>query len=587
MAFDYDAEYLEINKTYKLNKDGSISETHHKKVKLHTYRATQRLFGEDFITYNPEFQTLKINKSITTMVDGKIVETPQNGYNEVLPRGADGDESYANYREMVVTHTGLEKGCVVDFSYTIETKAGYYSGLMGEIIFAENDPVLSYQVKVIVPKSIELKYDTKNGTILVNKEEDKNHYVYTWNQKNINAILTEPNRVALGNHQLKLVFSTVKNWDELYKYFDESVNQKDKISVEMQKKVNELTDELSNPFDKIQKIHKFVVNATGYARLSPIYSGYKSKAVQTTYNENSGNILDKAVLLSSMLNYAGLGSHVCFVSNSDSFADSVASLNQFDDIVVVTRWTNGETHIISPIKTDNNSLDANLSGKYLFRLNKKIKKIIQLKYSSMKNNCQKMSLNLKLSDELKFSGSGSINNSGKYNQYYTLKNNNNIGKVINSSLVDLKSENKNITKLNINESVIQFDISSDELESENGFIYLDLPEFSYGFNNNHISTAMTSRTTPLDLHNAQSEFYTFRITLPENVELVTPQHSVLKKCEIGMAKIGFSQDGKVIVINKSLIIKDDKVCSDKYVDFRKMIKVWQSKKYSQIVLKVK
>ena len=155
MAFDYDAEYLEINKTYKLNKDGSISETHHKKVKLHTYRATQRLFGEDFITYNPEFQTLKINKSITTMVDGKIVETPQNGYNEVLPRGADGDESYANYREMVVTHTGLEKGCVVDFSYTIETKAGYYPGLMGENIFAENDPVLSYQVKVIVPKSIE------------------------------------------------------------------------------------------------------------------------------------------------------------------------------------------------------------------------------------------------------------------------------------------------------------------------------------------------------------------------------------------------------------------------------------------------
>ena len=47
-----DAKYIYLKKYYKINKDGTWSLKYSSKVKLNTYLATRRLFGETFITYN-------------------------------------------------------------------------------------------------------------------------------------------------------------------------------------------------------------------------------------------------------------------------------------------------------------------------------------------------------------------------------------------------------------------------------------------------------------------------------------------------------------------------------------------------------
>ncbi len=585
-AFDYDAEYLEINKTYQLNKDGSITETHHKKIKLHTYRATQRLFGEDFIIYNPDHQNLTINKSVTTMVDGKLVPTPARGYNEVLPRGAVGDASLTAYREMVVTHTGLERGAVIDFEYKIDTEAGYFPGLMGEVVFAKNDPVKSHSVSVIVPQDTELQFALVNSDIAVDESEKGDNKIYTWKLSDIDPVLTEPGRVSPETHQPKLVFSTLKDWDDLFEYFAENVSQQDKFTVEMQRKVNELTEGISNPLDKIQNIQKFVVSNTGYAKLSPEFTGYKIKDVAKTYAENSGTSLDKAGLLSSMLAFAGFDSYISFVSKSASFSDAVPSLSQFDDVVVTTRWTNGETHILSPVHSHDNTLDASLSGKYLFRLDKKLKKIQPMKDFSEKANCQSMVLDLELSEELKLCGKGSFNFSGLYNQYYSLRNNDKASMIISGSTGDLQSENTTITTLDSKSSSINADLKSDGLETNNGYIYLDLPEFGKGYNNNHIVTAPPTRNTPLDLHNCQSEKYTIRIKLPENVEFITGEFKEYEKCNIGNVSVKLEKVDNTLTIERSLVIKTSLVTPENYPDFRKMISVWEKPNYRKLIFKV-
>ncbi|MFP4548180.1 MAG: DUF3857 domain-containing protein [Fidelibacterota bacterium] len=586
MAFDYDAEYLEINKTYQLNKDGSISEIHHNKIKLHTYRATQQLFGEDFIIYNPDHQDLTINKSVTTMVDGKLVPTPARGYNEVLPRGAVGDASLTAYREMVVTHTGLERGAVIDFEYKIDTDAGYFPGLMGEVVFAKNDPVKSYRVSVIVPKETELQFAVVNGDISAEETEKGNNKIYTWKLSDIDPVLTEPGRVSTETDQTKLVFSTRKDWDDLFEYFAENVSEQDKFTIEMQRKVNELIEGISSPLDKIQKIQKFVVNHTGYAKLAPEFTGYKIKDVVKTYTENSGTSLDKAGLLSSMLVFAGFDSYISFVSKSTSFSDAVPSLNQFDDVVVTTRWTNGETHILSPVRSHDNSLDASLSGKYLFRLDNKLKKIQPMKNFSEKANCQSMVLDLELSEELKLCGKGTFNFSGLYNQYYSLRDNDKAAMIISGSTGDLQSENTTITTLDSKSSSINADLKSDDLETNNGYIYLDLPEFGNGFNKNHIVTAPPARNTVLDLHNCQSEKYTIMVKLPENVEFITGEFKEYEKCDIGNVSVKLEKVNDTLTIERSLVIKSAQVTPENYPGFRKMIKVWEKPNYRQLIFKV-
>jgi len=584
MAFDFDAEYLEINKTYKLNKDGSVTEKYHNKIKLYTWNATQRYFGEDFIIYNPEFQKLTINKSVTTMVDGKLVPTPANGYNEVLPRGAVGDASLTGYREMVVTHTGLERGCTIDFEYTINTKAGYYPGLMGEVVFAKSNPIKSYKLEVIVPKDMVLQFETKNGDIPFEKSEKSGNTVYTWKMADIASVIQERNQLAYNENQPKVVFSTYKNWDKLFEYFAESIDPE--LSVEMQQKVDELIEGESDTFEKMKNIHEYIANYTGWAKLESHYTGYKIKDIKSTYSENSGTTLDKAVLLSSMLNYAGMKSHLAFVSKSESSCDSVASLTQFDDVVVCASWHGGDKQVISPVHTSNNSLVADLGGKSVFRLNKKLKKIEKVKAFNQSANFQIMTLDLKMCKELKIAGKGSFYIGGKYNPYYSLRDNGKAGMTIASDIGELQSENETITSLDAKKSSINVDLKSNALEAKNGYIYLDLPEFSGGYDHSHIVTALTERNTTLDLHNCQSEKYVIRIKLPENVEVVSPKVKEYAKSEIGSVKINMSVEDNVLSIYKYLSLKKDKVEPTEYAEFRKMIKIWENDMFGQVVLKV-
>jgi len=457
---------------------------------------------------------------------------------------------------------------------------------MGEVVFAKNNPVKSYTVTVIVPKEIELRTDVINGKIKPKVTEKSGNTVYRWTINNIDPVLTEPGRISVDENQAKLVFSTFQDWDALFEYFAGNIDQSEQFTIAMQQKINDLTEGLSNPFENIQKIRDFVADQTGSARLAPAFTGYKIKDAMSTYQENSGTTLDKAVLLSSMLNVAGFDAYVSFVSKSASFSDAVPSLAQFNDLVVTTRWTNGETHILSPVHSQTNSLDADLSEKYLFRLDKKLKKIQPIKSFSEKTNFQKMILNLELCEELKFSGKGTVNFGGKYHPYYTLKDQGKASIVIGGSLGNLNTAKEKVTMLDMQEATVVADLSTDEMEVENTYIYWELPEFSHGFNNSHIVTALTDRKTTLDLQNPVTEKYCFTIKLPENVTLASPEFKEYEKCNIGNVTVKLEKENNIITIERALVIKSDHVTPENYPEFRNMIKIWENSNYQHLIFKV-
>ena len=59
-----EAEFGKLHKTYILHTDGSQEMRVQKELTLFTHTAMNRLYGESFIVYNPEFQELKIHDRI-------------------------------------------------------------------------------------------------------------------------------------------------------------------------------------------------------------------------------------------------------------------------------------------------------------------------------------------------------------------------------------------------------------------------------------------------------------------------------------------------------------------------------------------
>ena len=105
-----EAEYGKVSKAWTLHADGSQEYRSSMELTLFTHTAMNSTYGESFIVYNPDFQTLKIHSSYTRQKDGTIVKTPDNAFVEVLPRFAADAPAYNQLKEMVVVHTGLELG---------------------------------------------------------------------------------------------------------------------------------------------------------------------------------------------------------------------------------------------------------------------------------------------------------------------------------------------------------------------------------------------------------------------------------------------------------------------------------------------
>lgn len=141
-----DAEYLLIRRQYKVNNDGSMDIRIRKEIKLLRNRAITAYAdkGETFISYNPAFESLKINESYTLRADGSKVTTPENAFVNQLPGDCTDCGRLSGIRELAIIHTALEYNCTIVLDYTLHRKSTL---LTEQFDFRQDCPVKRYEVR--------------------------------------------------------------------------------------------------------------------------------------------------------------------------------------------------------------------------------------------------------------------------------------------------------------------------------------------------------------------------------------------------------------------------------------------------------
>ncbi len=588
----YDAEFLEITKEYQLHSNGEISYTYHHKVKINSYLATNRLFGEDFIIYNPKYQSLDIIKSLTIMKDSSEVISPPNAFNEVLPRGASNAPLYNHLREMVVTHPGIERGCIVDFSYKITNRKDFQPGLMGEEIFSALYPIKSMIVKIIVPENTELKFDFMNCDIDSTPEvniTDNGEKTYKWHHENIKAVKKENNQLSMGEYKPRLVFSTIDSWDFIYDYLNPSKNGLLNLSAKVETKIDNLIDGIIVPQEKLTRLQKAIATETGHVKISPELTGFKPLAAEITFFQNTGTNYDKAFLLSSLLKYCGASSYPILVSRYNQFSEVVPSLLQFDDIIVKAAFTGQDAHYFHPSKDLKIDIRSTLSQKTLFYLNNSKNNLHKSKNYDRKDNKLCINTNLVINDDLSYSGNNNLNLSGKYNSYYEISNSNKaIENLISRAYKSISIKNSNLTFLSKEGCSANINFTSKEkLKTEHGYFRFTIPDFKNSFNSDHISLAIRNRKTPININYPFFESYTYSIELPENYNLITPEISQKLKNKIGQIEISLNKTAGKIILTRMLSINNAIIFPEEYRDLRNLIVKWQENHYRNLIFKKK
>ncbi|MBE6209022.1 MAG: DUF3857 domain-containing protein [Rikenellaceae bacterium] len=297
-----EATYNYLDKTYTLAEDGSLELRVRSSLTYNTQSSFFSMFGETFIEYNPEYQTLTINESYTRQADGSITKSPTNAFNEVLPRSAANAPAYNHLREMVVTHVGMERGATAYLDYTIRTSAEM---LGGELDFTEVVPKYACDIRkstitVVLPKGKTLRAAVVEAGGKVRTQEIKGRYTWTFN--NVKPFFREqyaPAEVGKTRIYATTLPSTDAVVGSLY------YGTRDILRMPAERMAGKESFD-----DKVNAIGDYVGEMVAEIPIAPALTGYRHAQERSVDERCYGSALDKAFLLHKLLLCEGVESDI-------------------------------------------------------------------------------------------------------------------------------------------------------------------------------------------------------------------------------------------------------------------------------------
>lgn len=292
-----EATYEKLHTSYTLAADGSQQYRRVMDLKLETHTSFNDLFGETFVVYNPEYQTLTINEAYTTQADGTVVPLPDNAVNESLPHAAADAPAYNRLREAVITHTGLEIGATIHLDYTLSTKAGFYPAL--EVCETLTEPAASVKdrrIEITVPAGTELRYDPA-------MKPRRTGDTYTWQFRNLAAYYDEGYTPQNGEGRPTLCATTFTSTADALS----RIARTERDIVKVPGLARQSKDETLKAYAEYMGSH------LGRSGVTPFMTGYRTRPAAEVLASAYGTDLEKCTLLARALTAEGIDAEVVAV----------------------------------------------------------------------------------------------------------------------------------------------------------------------------------------------------------------------------------------------------------------------------------
>lgn len=580
-----DAEYLQQTKEYTLNRDGSWSYHYSHKLLINTYYAFHNLYGEDFITYDPAFQNLKINHSVTTMADGKQVNTPENAYNDLLPGFAANVPAWNRLREKVVTHTALERGATIDFDYTLTTSKGYTSALMINEQLWMNSPVKKLTFIVNVPSGSVFNYEVFNisSKPLVLKQGKITSF--TWVLSDLPAALREDFKSRELINRPRIVFLASGKPIDAIAAFASQEAFKCEVSPEIIEDAAYATAGLDKPLLKVMKLQEKVANELNTWQVPLQFTGYKVRNTKSIRQSNGGNEAEKAILLVAMLKSQNIQAEPVAIIADRYYSKKIASPVLTEHFLVKVNIQGLEPVFLSPVQVDQQDLKYTLTGKRIISMIPG--KIQPSEVIGEPQNVISMSGSLDIDTNQLLKGKLNLELGGRLNPWLKLQKDT----TYKSTLLSGVFGNGKITEImkgkkDIELSSFSFNATSPSFATKTaGHVFLRIPLAPTGVESWHMTELVTNRVEPFEIPFPINESYDYFITIPEGMELVSTSGNQKMENENGNLELSISQEGNLIHVIRKLNIVKTLVPAEKYESFRILMNAWNSKKYREIVLK--
>jgi len=574
---DADAVYLSLTKTFILGKDGSMVERIEKKQKLFTYHSFHSLYGETRIDYNPDFQKVNVIESNTVMADGKKVETPQNGYNKVLPRSCTGSKAYNRMRELVVSHIALEKNAVINCKYEIVSSKGFYPFLMGNEPLETSCPIRELKIVVEVPEGTALNYQLFGYDLKpeISKEDEKD--IYEWNFKNVPQHIRESHEQTYRKDFPRLVFSTQKSRKELMDRFSDQPAFKNN-DFELPERVKKALAGEKSDIRKALKLQQIVVDELNLLSVPDKLTGFRYRTAKSVWGSNAGTAMEKAVLLSSLMTSAGLNNLLC-VEYPDLLGDDKSPLILASSPIILVNIDGEKLTYFSPVVKNINSEEIGKPGYSCIPTVSKVEQIL---------NFKPVKGGISITGDLTLTGSQELN--GFMVGSFTGSSNPYLKVIASEDAVKNMLPGWTGKKDSISEEKIKVVFNGENKNAvrvQGDYCFVKVPSASNGLNSMHLLPLYAERKAPFYFGQPLKESYNFTLTVPAGYQLIAQKISKNIKNGSGKMSVEIEQSGDVVKISKSIEITKVVVPVSEFKGFKELVTEWNLKKYNELVLQMK
>jgi len=573
-----DAVYLNMVKEYTLKEDGSVSYRQNHQLKLLTYYAFNRRYGETFLVYDTTLQKLTMHKNTTTMADGKLVTAPENAFNLVLPRAARNSVAYNYLREMVITHIGLERNAVIDLDFEIESHKDFLPGLMGNLVLAADSPIKDLTIRIIVPENKKLKFHLFNSAAIPTTKSENGQTVYEWHFTDVPALTWETHQPNYGGIAPRLQFSSNTNFSESVKPLRDQLK---KFNIP-----NGLISDNSSPLERVLSLQKKVVKEMTTFPIPLSQVGFRFRTPAEVWQSNGGTLMEKAILMASVLTQSGINAKAVLISAQNQFDSEVPSLLGFNKAAVCVHLDNNKAFMLAVDQLNAQDLRYSYGGRKVLVFIENEIKLVTLPKPTAKENSSTLHTKIKMDDQGKLNGILNIRLSGVANPYLEIQRKKGKVKPVLQKIID-KSKLDRLTA--ISDSELQFSGSFEDVEDiskQKNFLFYELHENPYGIAALHLSTWSSTRYTPIRLpYDNFTETAHFQIAIPQAYSVVTEEIAVHRENTVGKLDIIVKHTSDGIEVERSLKFSKQDIDLNEYSEFFELWQLWNAPAYKQVVFK--
>ena len=585
-----DAIFNHIRKEYKLNNDGSITYHYSHKLKILSYFAFHRQYGETSVIYDPRFQKVKVNYAYTTTPDGKNIASPPNAFNEVLPDFAANAPAYNYLRRLVIVHTALEKEAVINVDYEVTTQNGYYPALTGNETIPGYSPIEQEDIIVKIPKAMQLSYKLLNSPVLPDISTHGDTALYHWTFKKMAAIIPEIQVPPAFLYAPYLIFSSATDFKSVYRKIIDQDAFKNIIDDKMKAWVTELKKNSLNEMDFLLKLqHEIAINIKTY-NVPLNLCGFQVKDPITVFNTNGGTPLEKAGLMCALLANVMIRAYPVVAAHESLFDSEIGNFNIFNEVYVRVNTDPLKTIYFPVDKTVKQNQKFSLNNKKLIPLMAELK-ILEITTENGPENYLSLNGGFKMIDDNLIKGRSMVIMKGCVNPYFS---------ILGDSLKAVKENISGITPVkdkwpNIIENTTfqssyeqEYTVNSSSMTWQDNLLFIDLPYFNDGFESWHITGLNAKRNHPYMLPFPLHENYNLTIDLPKNYKLAS---SVNMNLTTGAGKISIriTQEKRRVYIYREITLNKTIIETEnhQYESLAALMNLWLEKNKRLLVLEKK